>query len=121
MYSPIIGEDLIPKLYKLGKATNKPMTEVVDTILRDYLSEVDLHESDTDGESYDCDGPLELVEREVKIQKRQDGKYSVAVFDPIKDDSLSCYLNRNYELWDFKIFETKKEAEDYASLQKKPG
>ena len=28
-------------------------------------------------------------------------------------------MNRNYELWDFKIFDSKKEAETYASLQKK--
>ena len=34
MYSPKIKEDLIPHLYKLAKQENKPMTTVVDEILR---------------------------------------------------------------------------------------
>lgn len=37
MYSPKIREDLIPRLYQLGKAASKPMTKVVDEILRSYL------------------------------------------------------------------------------------
>jgi len=40
MYSPKIKEDLIPHIYRLGKAYKKPMTKVVDEILRDYLSDV---------------------------------------------------------------------------------
>jgi len=37
MYSPKIREDLIPILYQLGKEQGKPMTKVVDEILRGYL------------------------------------------------------------------------------------
>lgn len=42
MYSPKIREDLIPLIYKLGKAERKPMTKVVDAILRNYLDQADL-------------------------------------------------------------------------------
>ena len=38
MYSPKISEDLIPKIYRLGKATNRSMTRVVDDILREYFA-----------------------------------------------------------------------------------
>jgi len=41
VYSPKIREDLIPKIYRLGKIYKKPMTEVVDEILRDYLEEIE--------------------------------------------------------------------------------
>jgi predicted choloylglycine hydrolase len=37
MYSPKISNDLIPELYKLSKHFNKPMTQVVDDILRNYI------------------------------------------------------------------------------------
>ncbi len=36
-YSPKIREDLIPVLYRLRKQMRKPMTKVVDQILRDDL------------------------------------------------------------------------------------
>lgn len=38
MYSPKIREDLIPELYMLSKHVQKPMTKVVDDILRSYIS-----------------------------------------------------------------------------------
>ena len=38
MYSPKIREDLIPVLYQIGKEEQKPMTRVVDEILRGCLS-----------------------------------------------------------------------------------
>lgn len=41
MYSPKIREDLIPRLYRMGKAMNKPMTKVVDEILRSYFDSMD--------------------------------------------------------------------------------
>ena len=44
MYSPKISEELIPKLYRLSKAYKKPMTKVVDDIVRDYLSKVEIKE-----------------------------------------------------------------------------
>lgn len=34
MYSPKIKEDLIPYIYKIAKQQKKPMTKVVDEILR---------------------------------------------------------------------------------------
>lgn len=44
MYSPKISPDLIPKLYRLGKAYRQPMTKVVDGILRDYLAKIEIIE-----------------------------------------------------------------------------
>ena len=38
MYSPKIKPDLIPMLYILGKEQGKPMTQIVDEILREYLN-----------------------------------------------------------------------------------
>jgi hypothetical protein len=38
VYSPKISEDLIPILYRLAKELNKPMTELVDLIVRDGLA-----------------------------------------------------------------------------------
>lgn len=38
MYSPKIREDLIPVLYHLGKEQGKPMTKVVDDIIRGYIT-----------------------------------------------------------------------------------
>lgn len=37
MYSPKIDEALIPTLYRIGKAINKPMTHVVNMIIRQAL------------------------------------------------------------------------------------
>ena len=41
MYSPLISEDLIRKLYRLKEATKTPMTRLLDAILRDALEGVD--------------------------------------------------------------------------------
>ena len=38
MYSPKIKKDLIPVLYKLAKQKGKPMTQLVDEILRKELT-----------------------------------------------------------------------------------
>ena len=38
MYSPKIREDLIPVLYRMGKEQGKPMTHIVDDIIRGYLT-----------------------------------------------------------------------------------
>ena len=37
LYSPKISEDLIPKLYRISKSINQPMTKVVDKIIREYI------------------------------------------------------------------------------------
>ena len=37
MYSPKIAEDLIPDIYRIGKEIGKPMTRIVDEILREKL------------------------------------------------------------------------------------
>ena len=39
IYSPKISEDLIPVLYRIGKKQGKPMTKVVDNLLRDSIKE----------------------------------------------------------------------------------
>jgi hypothetical protein len=38
MYSPKIKEDLIAKLYQLARAQKKPMTRLVDSILREVVN-----------------------------------------------------------------------------------
>ena len=37
MYSPKIDEKLIPKLYRLAKSRNKPMTKIVNEIIAAHL------------------------------------------------------------------------------------
>ena len=44
MYSPKIKEDLIPVLYRLAKKQSKPMTEVVDEILREKIAHLNEQE-----------------------------------------------------------------------------
>jgi hypothetical protein len=39
MYSPKISEDLIPLLYQLRLKEKKPMTKIVDELLRTALSQ----------------------------------------------------------------------------------
>lgn len=39
MYSPKIAEDLIPLLYRLARRKKKPMTVVVDEMLRGAVKE----------------------------------------------------------------------------------
>lgn len=51
----------------------------------------------------------------ISVRRTREGKYSVSVFHKIEDPFLSIALGRDYDLWDFKVFKTKKEAEDYAS------
>ena len=47
MYSPKIKPDLIPMLYILGKEQGKPMTQIVDDILREYLTKIRMITSKT--------------------------------------------------------------------------
>jgi len=48
MYSPKIKEDLIPILYQMAKTHKKPMTEVVDDMLRNALQNTGaIHQSKT--------------------------------------------------------------------------
>ncbi len=37
MYSPKVKEDLIPVLYRLAKQQGRPMTKIIDEILREHL------------------------------------------------------------------------------------
>lgn len=39
MYSPEIAEDLIPILYRIAKEKKRPMTKIVDEILREAIKE----------------------------------------------------------------------------------
>ena len=43
MYSPKIDEDLIPVLYKMAKAQSRPMTKIVNDIIRKVISKDSLH------------------------------------------------------------------------------
>jgi hypothetical protein len=47
MYSPKIKEDLVPYLYEIAKRQRKPMTKVVDEILREQV----IHLYDAEKES----------------------------------------------------------------------
>ena len=41
MYSPEIKPDLVAKLYYIGKQKKKPMTQVVDEILRPVVAKME--------------------------------------------------------------------------------
>jgi hypothetical protein len=41
MYSPKIDEELIPRIYRLGKLKKMPMTRLVNEILQRQLSEME--------------------------------------------------------------------------------
>ena len=41
MYSPKINEELIPRIYRLGKLKKMPMTRLVNEILQRALSEME--------------------------------------------------------------------------------
>ena len=38
MYSPKIDEDLIPVLHKIAKAESRPMTKIVNDIIREAIA-----------------------------------------------------------------------------------
>lgn len=44
MYSPKINEELIPRIYRLGKLKKMPMTRLVNEILQRELSEMEEEE-----------------------------------------------------------------------------
>ncbi len=44
MYSPKIDEELIPRIYRLGKLKKMPMTRLVNEILQRALSEMEEEE-----------------------------------------------------------------------------
>lgn len=52
IYSPKISEDLIPVLYRIGKKEGKPMTKVVDNILRDSISEYITNSDESEPKTY---------------------------------------------------------------------
>ena len=41
MYSPKISQDLIPKLYRLAKAGNIPMTELVNQLITEGIARLE--------------------------------------------------------------------------------
>ena len=53
MYSPKIREELIPVLYKIGKLENKPMTRVVDELLRYAIENREEYKSILDRKYFD--------------------------------------------------------------------
>ena len=51
MYSPKVKEDLIPVLYKLSKQEEKPMTALIDEMLRAEIVKRNGHVNQTSGEA----------------------------------------------------------------------
>jgi hypothetical protein len=49
MYSPKVKEDLIPVLYKLAKQEQKPMTALVDEMLRTEIGKRNGREHSSNG------------------------------------------------------------------------
>jgi hypothetical protein len=39
IYSPKVSEDLVPRLYKLTRQQKRPMTKILDGLIRDKLIE----------------------------------------------------------------------------------
>lgn len=73
-YSPKIREDLIPYLYKIGKATQNPMTQIVDLILRPVIQNLEDRGIFKALESYEQEITRlsNAVARLVKTKKKQD-------------------------------------------------
>jgi hypothetical protein len=73
-YSPKIREDLIPYLYKIGKATRTPMTEVVDLILRPVIENLEGRGIFKTLESYEQEVSRlsNVVARLLKAKRKQD-------------------------------------------------
>jgi len=46
MYSPKIDEDLIPILYKMGKSQGRPITKIVNNIIRKAIAKGSLHKKE---------------------------------------------------------------------------
>ncbi len=64
MYSPRISEKLIPKIYRVAKAKGVPMTKLVNEILKDALSKIEI-------ETIPCEVKVSKVRYQIK-QKGDD-------------------------------------------------
>ena len=73
-YSPKIREDLIPYLYKIGRATQTPMTQVVDLILRPVIENLEGRGIFRTNENYERDVKRlsTVVAKLVKTRKKED-------------------------------------------------
>ena len=73
-YSPKIREDLIPFLYKIAKATEIPMTQIVDLILRPVVENLEDKGIFKTLESYEQEVKRlsTAVAKLVKTKKKQD-------------------------------------------------
>ena len=73
-YSPKIREDLIPYLYRIGRATRTPMTEVVDLILQPVIENLEGRGIFQTLESYEREVSKlsDTVARLVKAKKKED-------------------------------------------------
>jgi hypothetical protein len=58
MYSPKIGDDLIPLLYRLARQEGKPMTRLVDEILR-----VEVERRVSQGDQHSNPDPAESLKK----------------------------------------------------------
>jgi hypothetical protein len=64
MYSPKISEDLIPELYQIGKQRKRPMTKLVDEVLRNWL--VSIKQGDRADEDCECTGKCIQEQKTIK-------------------------------------------------------
>ncbi|MFZ2445497.1 MAG: hypothetical protein WAW37_03995 [Syntrophobacteraceae bacterium] len=63
MYSPKINEDFIPALYRLAKERKKPMTQLVNGIISQYLADQGKEESHVSDRRHSGATPVGLSSR----------------------------------------------------------
>lgn len=63
MYSPKINEEFIPALYRLAKERKKPMTQLVNEIIGNYLADQQKEESDVSDHRHSGETPAGLSSR----------------------------------------------------------
>ena len=63
MYSPKINEEFIPALYRLAKGRKKPMTQLVNEIIGNYLADQGKEETDVSDHRHSGEMPAGLSSR----------------------------------------------------------
>lgn len=63
MYSPKVREDLIPDLYRLGRARGRPMTHLVSEAVERYLADESASDTNEPGEPAGDDNSRRMAER----------------------------------------------------------
>jgi len=66
LYSPRISEKLIPKIYKVAKTKGVPITKLVDEILNNALSKIEI-------ETVPCEVKVTKVQYQIKEKDDDNG------------------------------------------------